>query len=248
MKNYQDVVNDRFDQEENVENSIYSVNHPIGKYTHEVIFAGMKKALLWYKKEHGALSSKKLLDVGCGDGGMIQFFIESGFEPTNTTGIDLSQVRIDRAKARNIGSNFKCEDAIYFQLEKKFDLIVSFDLYSHFNTEEQIVTGLKNKLNHLAPNGVFFWYDIYSKDHFSPAENADSWGFNKKQMIELAEKAGFEVVLTKPFFKNFFNRYHSIYQVKRLSPRVVKTLEMILPGMPGNLLLVLKKKDILNQV
>ena len=40
MKNYQDVVQDRFNQEsdEDAANSIYDASHPIGKYSRKYFF------------------------------------------------------------------------------------------------------------------------------------------------------------------------------------------------------------------
>ena len=60
-------------------------------------------------------------------------------------------------------------------------------------------------------------------------------------MINLAQKAGFELVYYRPFFKLFFNKYHSVYQVKRFPPIMVRIMEKILPGSPGNMLMILRK-------
>lgn len=242
MKNYQDVVTNRFDKENDPGHSIYSPDHPTGKYIREVLYNGLEEFLVYYSKKNGALGSKNLLDIGCGDGGMLAYFISKGFSPHNVTGIDLSKTRIDRAKKQHPSVSFIQGDALSFNItQRRFDLITAFDLFSHLTTKDQIIRGLSNVHRHLEDNGLFLWYDIYSKDHFTPAKDADSWGFNKKQMMALSKEAGFEVVSYKSFFKNFFNRFHSIYQVHRLSAPVVKLLEMILPGMPGNAMLILGK-------
>ena len=188
------------------------------------------------------LQTVTLLDIGCGSGEMLDFFISKGFSPQNLTGIDLSETRICRAQKQHKSVNFIKDDALTFSLkESKFDMVTAFDLFSHLSKKEQILQGLSNVYIHLEKDGVFLWYDIYSKDHFSPAQNADSWGFNKEQMIHLCKETGFEVIYYNTFFKHFFNRYHSVYQVKRLSPGIVNMLEKILPGIPGNVLLAFKK-------
>jgi len=242
MKNYQDVINDRFDSEIDNNNSIYSPNHPIGKYVRKILFNGLNIFLLEYSQKHGALNTKKILDVGCGDGGMLDFFISSGFSSQKLTGIDLSINRIKRAQKQFNEVEFILADITTLNLNgKKYDLVTAFDLFSHLTSKEQILNSLSNVYNHLEDDGLFLWYDIYSKDHFSPAKHADSWGFSKEQMIGLSEESGFEMVHYKTFFKNFFNRYHSIYQVKRLTPGLVNILEAILPGMPGNIMIVFTK-------
>jgi len=244
MKNYHDVVKDRFDSEQDIASSIYSPSHPVGKYVRKILFEGLDRFLETYSPDKDKLKAKTMLDVGCGDGGMIDYFISRGFLPENTVGVDLSEGRIKRAQQKSKGSTFIQGDALTYDLkDQKFDLITSFDLFSHLTTQDQIIEGLSNIHKHLQDDGVFLWYDIYSKDHFEPKGHSDSWGFSKKQMAEMAEEAGFEVHYHKTFFKLFFNRYHSIYQVKRLSPGIVRFLEVVLPGKPGNLMFVFKKKD-----
>lgn len=244
MKDYKIVVNERFDEEKDMSSSIYAPNHPIGKYSREVLFSGLHKFLVEYSFHLKNLSEIKLLDVGCGSGGMIEYFVSKGFLPANCYGVDLSASRISAAQQLLPNVNFICGDALNQQFTSfQFDFITSFDLYSHITREDQIIEGLKNVNKSLAKNGVFLWYDIYSKDHFNAPQNVDSWGFNKQQMIQLAQNAGFEVISTYSFFKKFFGRYHSIYQAHRIPATLLKILEKVLPGTPGNLMLVLKKVD-----
>jgi len=242
MQNYHDVVNNRFNKEGDVSNSIYSPTHPIGKYIRKILFKGLTNFLNKYSYENSGLNNKRLLDVGCGDGGMVDFFISKGFLPHNTVGVDLSETRINRAKRNSNGTTFMVADILKLNLnEQKFDVITSFDLFSHLKSKEQIIKGLTNVNNHLDENGIFLWYDIHSKDHFAASDNVESWGFNKEQMISFSKESGFEYVYCQTFFKNFFNKYQSIYQVKRLTPYVVSILEMLLPGIPGNIMIIFKK-------
>lgn len=243
MKHYQDVVKTRYGDGENFETSIYAPHHPIGKYSRKVIFNGLDDFIKKYRHEKGELKSKKLLDVGCGNGGMLAYFSSRGFSIQNLTGIDLSKSRIAIAKKENPGIRFLVGNGIDFNLHpEKFDLITAFDLFSHFHTREQIISGLQNIKNHLADDGWFLWYDIYSKDHFNPLPNVDSSGFSKEQMYDLAQASGFEIVYEKKFFKQFFNKYHSLYQARRLPYFVLRILEKTLPGMPGNFLVVGRRK------
>ena len=247
MKNYQDVVQDRFNQEsdEDAANSIYDASHPIGKYSRKYFFKGLSDFITWYKKNVQPGSEAKLLDLGCGTGGILDFFSQNGFAKHNLTGIDLSEVRIKRAAQYFEGITFICGDAVNFKLEnQKFDIITSFDLYSHLASKEELIAAIKNASDHLSENGVFLWYDIYAKNHYASSGNADSAGFSQQQMIDLVESANLEVEYEKAFFKLFFNRYHSIYQAKRLPHGMLRFLEIILPGAPGNVMLVCRKRKL----
>lgn len=246
MKNYKDVVADRFNQESEVDvkNSIYDASHPIGKYSQKYFFKGLSEFILWYKKDVGKIQNVKLLDLGCGTGGILHYFFQNGFPNKNLTGIDLSDLRIKRAQQNFPDINFICGDAVHFKLEnQKFDIITAFDLYSHLATKEELNTALKNVHHHLNENGIFLWYDIYAKDHFSSSTQADSAGFSKKQMLDFAACSNFEIIYQKSFFKFFFNRYHSIYQAKRVPHGLLRLLEILLPGSPGNVMLVCRKKN-----
>jgi len=242
MKDYKEVVNERFDAEKDITNSIYSDNHPIGRYSRKILFAGLHKFLKNHFIHNKSLKTSKLLDVGCGSGGMIEYFVSKGFLPAHCYGVDLSVSRISAAKKLLPGANFVTGNALNQHFTNvSFDLITSFDLYSHITSEKEILEGLINVNRSLSENGIFIWYDIYSKDHYNAPKNSESWGFNKQQMIQLAQNAGFEVITTYSFFKNFFDRYHSIYQAHRIPTSLLKVLEKVLPGTPGNIMLVMKK-------
>lgn len=242
MKDYKEVVSERFDKEKEISDSIYSPSHPIGKYLRSTLFKGLDAILEKHYRRKSELSEMKLLDVGCGVGGMLNYFNQKGFRNENMIGIDLSENRIEKAKLEYPQVAFKVADVLTMNLdEKKFDLITSFDLFSHLKSKVELLEGLKNVREHLDDTGIFLWYDIFSSDHFSPIDNADSWGFNKRQMIDLSKEAGFELISYKTFFKKFFGKYNSVYQAKRISPAILKFLEKILPGSPGNHLVILKK-------
>ena len=99
-----------------------------------------------------------------------------------------------------------------------------------------------NQINkYLEKDGVFMWYDIYSKDHFNPKPNADSWGFSEKQMVELSSECGLKKTASYPLFKLFLGKYHSLYQAKRFSPKMLTFLEKMIPGSPGNIMMIFEK-------
>jgi 2-polyprenyl-3-methyl-5-hydroxy-6-metoxy-1,4-benzoquinol methylase len=242
MKDYKKVVAERYDVEQDTNNSIYAPTHPIGKYTREVLFGGMRDFIGWYTAARGDAGEKRLLDVGCGGGEMVAFFTGNGFKPELSTGVDLSETRIKRARQLLPDATFVCDDGVDFKLSQRFDLITTFDLLSHLPTKDELLRALTNIHLHLESDGFLLWYDIYSEDHFASPENADSWGFSRQQMTDLAQEAGFEPVFYRSFFKLIFNRYHSAYQVRRFPKFVVKLMEKVLPGVPGNGMLVLRKR------
>ncbi len=156
MKDYNQVVNERFDKEENPENSIYAPDQAIGKYSRSVVFSTLKNVV----DDHFIIESrdrKSVLDVGCGYGGILEQISKLKFRLENLKGVDLSIKRVEYAKTKFETISFEQQDILKLSLEKKdYDFIVAFDLFSHLKTENQLLTGLRNVAQHLDAKGVFF--------------------------------------------------------------------------------------------
>jgi SAM-dependent methyltransferase len=78
----------------------------------------------------------RVLDIGCGAGlPADRLMVEAGFE---VTGIDISQIQIDRARVLVPQATFVCSDVVDFVLEpESFDAIVSLYALIHIPLEDQ---------------------------------------------------------------------------------------------------------------
>lgn len=244
MKDYKQVVSDRFDQENMDQPSMYAPDQPIGIYSRKILFRALHETIEAAILPKGPLNTVRLLDVGCGNGEMLEFMLKEGFSEEQLAGLDFSSVRIERAKAKYPNMRFEVADiTLPLPFNELFDVVAAFDLFSHLSDENQLLAGLKSVSDVLPTGGLFLWYDIAALDHYGSPEGADSWGFSKAQMIDLATRSGFELVQYKGIFRNFFNRYHSLYQARRVSHSVLRVLEKLLPGMPGNHIFVFVKRS-----
>lgn len=102
-----------------------------------------------------------VLDLFCGTGRLSRKLLNSGL---TVTGIDLSEAMISVAKQLNKDyiDNKKMrlivDDARNFQLDEKFDLIVStFDSLNHLNTIEEVDAVIDNASKHVAEDGLFIF-------------------------------------------------------------------------------------------
>jgi len=119
-----------------------------------------------YYSDSKQKSDLKLLDVGCGSGGVLSYFISKGFNRINLFGFDLSTTRLEIAKKKLEHVTLVQADIVSFELEEKqFDIITSFDVFSHLSSEKELLQALKQIKKHLNKDGVFLWYDIFSIDH-----------------------------------------------------------------------------------
>ncbi|MDD2234973.1 MAG: class I SAM-dependent methyltransferase [Desulfitobacteriaceae bacterium] len=243
MRSYQQVIKDRYDGREkslDIYNNIYSIINPIGFNGHTNIENAIYKIFRFLIEKNIDIRSIEILDVGCGSGWITRIFAEFTGNPRNIMGIDLSEYRIQTAKEFNPNIEYIKGDIVEgYQFPRKFDLITAFDIFMHLNTIEMIEAALVNIYKNLNPNGFFVWFDAYAKDHFKCAEEAELNGFNSKQMDMFAEKAGFTKVYEFSLYKYFLGR-HSLYLYNKLPIILVKLIEKVIPGSPGNMLKLFK--------
>jgi len=104
-----------------------------------------------YMKEF-APTNPAILDIGCGDGVLNRRM--DGFEYAYFLGVDFSSVSIDKAKAQQFPkSEFLAEDAIKFQPQRNFDVIVFNEAFYYIPDSEKNKV-LNRMLAHLTPNGI----------------------------------------------------------------------------------------------
>lgn len=245
MKTYNQVVKERYNRpdQENIYNNIYSLSNPIGFYGAQKIQEVFFNVFNYLKKDGLDLRKIKILDLGCGSGQWSRFFAEILQDPARVSGIDLSNVRVKQANEMNPKIKYICDDIVNLQESKqKWDIVTAIDVFMHLNTEKQILKTLNKIYKTLKDNGIFIFYDAYAKDHFISEKDVDSSGFNSKQIELLCAKAGFKKIIQKNIFKKIFNKYHSVYLFKKYPKWIINFTEKILPGSPGNILIVFKKE------
>ncbi len=101
-----------------------------------------------------------ILDLGCGTGRHDILLAEKDYQ---VLGIDLSEQMIEIANSnKNDNCSFDVNDIRTFQINKKFDTVLSlFHVASYQTTNDDIEKYLQTAYKHLNKNGLFifdFWY------------------------------------------------------------------------------------------
>lgn len=97
--------------------------------------------LKWFYEKARVTPEKRVLDIGCGWGGLMDFFaLEMGAK--DLTGITLSKAQYTAVKERAT-PGVKVEFGTYLEYkpEKKFDAVVSIGMFEHIATPEQVRGG-----------------------------------------------------------------------------------------------------------
>ena len=105
------------------------------------------------------LEGKTILDLGCGEGGMSQYFAEKGAK--KVVGIDVSSNMIASANVQN-----KHQNVQYLQLAmeelptltEKFDIVFSSLAFHYIEDFDLLIKNISNLLN---PNGIL----LFSQEH-----------------------------------------------------------------------------------
>ncbi len=113
-------------------------------------------------KKYAKNKKKSILDVGCGTGIHALLFRRKGYR---VVGIDKSTEMVNIAKSsvtENDNIEFYTRDSTEFNLDRKFDIIVSlFHVISYHTTNKALYRCFRNIYKHLNKGGVFifdFWY------------------------------------------------------------------------------------------
>jgi ubiquinone/menaquinone biosynthesis C-methylase UbiE len=100
-----------------------------------------------------------VLDVGCGSGRWIRYFLES-FKPRRLVGIDFTRSSIDLLKQRHVSSNgtaveFRVADIADPELElgERFDLINVANVLFHIPEHDLFMSALRNLAKLVEPTG-----------------------------------------------------------------------------------------------
>jgi len=97
--------------------------------------------LTWFFEKARVTPEKRVLDIGCGWGGLMDFFaLEKGAK--DLTGITLSQAQYNWVKEKGTpGVKVEFGSYLNYQPQEKFDAVVSIGMFEHIATPEQVRGG-----------------------------------------------------------------------------------------------------------
>ena len=98
---------------------------------------------------------KSILDIGCGTGNSLLPLLDKGYA---LTGLDASEEMLAIAKEKCPTVDFHLADFRSFELEERFDLIISvFDSLNNLLTQDDFFQCLEQMHKHLSDNGYVFF-------------------------------------------------------------------------------------------
>lgn len=107
------------------------------------------------------LDRSRILDVGCGSGGLLADLVRYGARPSNLAGIDLMADDIAQARLTLPAAALHCGDASHLDWPSgHFDLVVQLTVFSSIRsaTMRQAVAGEMRRV--VKPDGLIISYDL----------------------------------------------------------------------------------------
>jgi ubiquinone/menaquinone biosynthesis C-methylase UbiE len=129
------------------------------------------------------LSSKTILEVGCGSGHWLREFTKWGARPDKIAGIDLLSERLATAKlATPAAVNLHCASAgaLPFKNES-FDIVLQSTVFTSILDHQLRRRVAAEMVRVVKPGGVILWYDFYVNNPWNP----DVRGVKRREIEQL---------------------------------------------------------------
>lgn len=137
----------------------YALTEPANLY----LFQRRERALVDLLRRQGLLplAGRRILDIGCGDGGMLRELQRLGAEPRYLTGVDLLPERVAAARQANPAISVAQGDATRLPLRgAAFDMVLLFTVVSSILDDDVRRGVAAEALRVLRPGGAVIWYDF----------------------------------------------------------------------------------------
>jgi SAM-dependent methyltransferase len=128
------------------------------------IYQSRERGLVSLLREHGLLplGDRRVLDVGCGDGGVLRDLVRLGARPSRLAGVDLLPERISRAQELAPDMTFVVADAQRLPFaDGAFGVVLGFTLLSSVVEAGARARVAGEMARVCAPGGVILLYDFW---------------------------------------------------------------------------------------
>ncbi len=147
------------------------------------IYAGRRRAVYQALARRGLLplAGRDVIDVGCGDGGVLGEMVALGADPRRCAGVDLLPERIAAARRTWPPMRFECGDAAHLPWPAaSFDVALQFTLLSSILDGELRDAIGRETMRVLRPTGTLLIYDFV----WNPT-NPDTRGVGARELRRL---------------------------------------------------------------
>lgn len=166
------------------------IRHEIENHTANFLFNSI---------ETGNIKKLKVLEVGCGNGSMLNMFTQLGFGEKNLTGIDLMESRLKNAAACHNQNGYLCANGEKLPFKNSsFDIVSQFTVFSSIlnkTTKQNIAAEMKRVCK---PGGIIIWYDMIHTNPLNKNLKGIRYG-EIKELFNITQNAVTKRIILNPW-------------------------------------------------
>jgi ubiquinone/menaquinone biosynthesis C-methylase UbiE len=142
------------------DSDIYSPNNPAYLF----MIQQRQREVLALLRHHGftPFNGHRILEIGCGRGGVLQEYLSYGADPERLHGTDLLLDRISEAHTRLPHLSLSCADAQNLPYQTgAFDLVLQYTAFSSILDDKVKANMATEMMRVVKPDGMILWYDFW---------------------------------------------------------------------------------------
>lgn len=169
----------------------------------------------------------KVLEIGCGAGGNLISFHESGYE---VVGIDLGEGYLNFGKSKGLNLLQCNSQQLLENTNEKFDIIILSHVFEHFlNIEKELETISKllaeEGFLYIEVPGILNLSHNYKNNLLNYLQNAHTYSFSLGTLKMVVEKYGFKYISGNEHIRSVFKKGKQEFKVdKNESKNIIKYL------------------------
>jgi SAM-dependent methyltransferase len=168
---------------------------------------------LLYFLHRADIRKKKVLEIGCGQGRNLHFLEKFG---VNCTGVDFSEVALEKAKKENI--ELRCEDIRKMSFDSEaFGCVIDVVTLASIKKKELLKT-FREVGRVLKKGGLFFLKELTENNDIRSIvfRREETTFFSIEELTSKLRDAGFEVLETEKSFEMRFDIEHYTIIARKL--------------------------------